>query len=373
MKRKTLIFIGTVFLTILIVPLITIISAPNLDAIKWKEKTFLYNMDFASKWTARTLYFLGISLDPNQMIIGRDGWLYLGDRHEKTLTVDRRIPTEEDILLGHRIGASIKAWDFFLAGKGVKAFVIMIGPNKGTIYPEYMPTWARSATPNTIEILTNESDPLNLIYLKSTLLTAKLNQSDSLYYKTDTHWNYFGAGIAFQMFAQEMHKLAPELRWPSADVYQIKNFAPRGGGDLANFLRLRENLTDFEPIINAQTLPLKTIHYDFNTGQAIYEGANIPIGTPNKPLLVRTEGALNNKKVLWLRDSFGSAMSQLMALTFSDVLEVHNDMKLDARFAQLVEDWKPDYVFVTVVERTFKAVPFTSDPPLKITLPDTKK
>ena len=88
---------------------------------------------------------------------------------------------------------------------------------------------------------------------------------------------------------------------------------------------------------------------------------------------MRTEGALNNKKVLWLRDSFGSAMSQLMALTFSDVLEVHNDMKLDARFAQLVEDWKPDYVFVTVVERTFKAVPFTSDPPLKITLPDTKK
>lgn len=86
MKRNILIFILSIISILLAVPAVNIINAPSRDAINLKEKSFLYNMDFVSRWTAALLYPLGISTDPNQVIIGKNDWLYLGDLYEKTLS-----------------------------------------------------------------------------------------------------------------------------------------------------------------------------------------------------------------------------------------------------------------------------------------------
>ena len=53
-----------------------------------------------------------------------------------------------------------------------------------------------------------------------------------------------------------------------------------------------------------------------------------------RPLLVKSADSLNNKKVLWLRDSFGIGMSSLMAASFSDVLQSNwaEAIKPDGRF-----------------------------------------
>lgn len=322
-------------------------------------------MDFASRWVARLLYPLGISTDPKQVVIGRDGWTFLGDQYEKTLTVDRRLANKADFVLGEQMGSAAEAWDVYLSSKGVKNFNIMIGPNKGTIYPEYMPDWAMPASPNATDALLARTGLAHYVDLRGALLAAKNNQSDALYYKTDTHWNSLGAGIAFRAFAQQVSKTAPELQWPSEKTYAIDRVEPRGGGDLANFLRLTSYLPDIEPIIHASKLSIETTQSDFDTGQVLVQGGNPMVGSPDKPLLVKSIGALNSKRVLWLRDSFGTAMSPLMAATFSDVLQLHwgEAIKPGGRFVQLVEKWKPDYVFVTVVERASRTPWFAIYPP----------
>lgn len=365
MKRSILAFLLSIALVLLSVPVINIMIAPDREAINLRDKSFLYNMDFVSRWAALLLYPLGISTDPKQVIIGKDGWLYLGDNYLQTVSDDRRAATEADISIGKDIGAATNAWDAYLAGKGVKVFRIMIGPNKGSIYPEHMPSWARPVLSNPTDALFAEVGQEHFIDLRPPLLSAKLTHGENLYFKTDTHWNALGAGIAFRAFAQQVGKAAPELRWPPERVYELTGITPRNGGDLANFLRLTASLSDYEPKINSTSLQVETTQVDFATKEIIKKGGNPKLGAPNKPLLVKSVGALNDAKVLWLRDSFGTSLSPLMAATFSEVLQVHWSYAVGqgANLTRLVDEWKPDYVFFTVVERAARTAAFANYPP----------
>ncbi|WP_191832913.1 alginate O-acetyltransferase AlgX-related protein [Pseudomonas fluorescens] len=368
MKRSVYAFVLAVLLVLLSIPAINIITAPNKGAIKLTEKSFLYNMDFVSRWTARLLYPLGVSTDPDQVIVGKDNWLYLGDMYKNTLSDDRRTATDSDVATAKQMAAATRNWEAYLAGKGVKVFRIMIGPNKGSIYPEHMPNWAKPASLNPTDALLAEAGQGSFIDLRPPLLAAKDAHRETLYFKTDTHWNALGAGVAFRAFAQEVGKVAPELRWPSAEVYEVARIKPIEGGDLARFLRLTASLSDEAPIIGVGNLPVKTTQVDFTTQQVLAQGDNPEVGSPNKPILVKSAGALNDKKVLWLRDSFGSAMSPLMAATFGEVLQLHWSVATQpgGSFTQLVEAFKPDYVFITVVEREARALWSSDIPPIGV-------
>ena len=60
-----------------------------------------------------------------------------------------------------------------------------------------------------------------------------------------------------------------------------------------------------------------------------------------------------------------------MAATFSETVQLYwqEALKPDGRFVELVEKWKPDYVFITVVERDSRSDLFSLSPPLEITGP----
>jgi hypothetical protein len=298
-------------------------------------------------------------------MIGRDGWLFLGDQHERTLTVDRRPATEADLALGKQIGVATRAWDKYLEGRGVKLFRIMIAPNKGTIYPEHLPNWAKPASPNATDALLAGSERITYIDIREDLIVAKAKQTEALYYKTDSHWNSLGAGVAFHAFARQVGTASPELRWPSEDAYQLNHVARRNGGDLANLLRLAADISDSEPSISMSGLSIETTQTDFETKRILHQGGNPGVGGLSKPLLVKSEGALNINKVLWLRDSFGTALSPFMAATFSEILQVRwaEGLKSPKHFIQLVDKFKPDYVFVTVAERTSRTAAFATAPP----------
>ncbi|CRI59805.1 alginate O-acetyltransferase AlgX-related protein [Pseudomonas sp. CCOS 191] len=358
MKRSVFVFVLSVLLLLLCVPAVNILTAKDKSEIKLTDKSFLYNMDFVSRWTAELLYPFGISTSPDQVIIGKDNWLYLGDMYSKTLTEDRRSATEADQIIGRQVGEATERWAAYLASKGVALFRIMIGPNKGSIYPEHMPTWAVPVEHNPTRALLQNVGPGRFVDLRSALLAAKQTHAEALYFKTDTHWNELGASLGFQAFAKEVAKTAPELRWPSEGVYEVTQINPRQGGDLARFLRLTDSLADTQPVTNVSNMPVKTVVIDYNASEVMYEGGNLKLEESKKPLLVKTTGALNDKKVLWLRDSFGTAMSPLMAATFSEVLQIHwiPATKPDGDFKRLVEKFKPDYVFFTVVERDARSL-----------------
>jgi hypothetical protein len=61
-------------------------------------------------------------------------------------------------------------------------------------------------------------------------------------------------------------------------------------------------------------------------------------------------------------------MSTMMAATFSEVVQIHwiEALKPGGRFAELVDKFKPDFVFITVVERDARNPVFTLFPPLTV-------
>lgn len=365
MKRRVKIFIYAVLALMAIGPAVNLMSAPSLHNVKWWRKSFLYNVDFASRWAGLLLYPLGISTDPAQVIIGRDDWLYLGDKHDRTLTVDRHTQTPLDAEHSRKIGEGLKAWDSYMTSKGVKLFRVMIGPNKGSIYPEHMPAWAHPVSPGATDTLMAETKGHFHIDLRPALLEAKSKEKLPLYYKTDTHWNRRGSSIAFRSFAQEISKVAPDIVWPSDETYKVMRLDPRPGGDLANFLRISSKFTDPEPIPGVLTQGLKTTRLDLDTGRVVEHGNDLDVASPETPLLVKSEHALNQKKVLWLRDSFGTTMAPYMAATFSETLQLHwaHAFVQGGQLMRLIDQWKPDYVFVTVVERAAQNDVFAAYPP----------
>jgi alginate O-acetyltransferase complex protein AlgJ len=360
-------FIGIALLVLAIVPVV------NLSAGNWQKKAgqewwnpaVLYNFDFALSFLSLFFYPHGISTNPDQVFIGKEDWLYLGEQYGKTVSRDRNGTTAQDYKIAGAIGRATESWSQWLNFNGVRVFRVMLGPDKGTIYPEFLPDWAQpAATTATDTLLANVSEGL-YIDTRPALKTAKSEFSESLYYKTDTHWNSLGAWVAFRAFEKDVARAEPDLQLLSEHHVRVSKVNRRQGGDLAKFLRLKDTLRDNEVVVDIRSArPIEIEQYDFETGRLKRSGGNPQIHTAQRPLLVKSEQALNQKRVLWLRDSFGTAMAPFMAATFSETLQLHYDAANPELFARLVETFKPDYVFITVVERGARRKRFGSLPPL---------
>ena len=360
-------FVGTALLVLAVVPAINLKAGiwQKDDGQEWWSESVLYNFDFALPFLSRFFYPHGISTNPDQVFIGKEDWLYLGEEYGKTITGVRRGATVEDERIAGAIGHATESWSRWLNLNGVRVFRVMLGPDKGTIYPEFLPDWAQPAAETSTDTLLANVKRGLYVDTRPALRTAKSQFSESLYYKTDTHWNSLGAWVAFQAFEMDIARVEPGLRLLSEKDVRVLEVNQRQGGDLAKFLRLKETLRDNEVVIDIiSDRPIETKQYDFETGRLKRSGGNPQIHTAQRPLLVKSEQALNQKRVLWLRDSFGTAMAPFMAATFSETLQLHYDAANPELFARLVNTFKPDYVFITVVERGARRKRFGSLPPL---------
>lgn len=367
MKKTVFMFVGVALLVLAIIPVI------NLNAGDWQRKegeerwsgSALYKLDFALPFLSGFFYPHGISTNPSQVFIGKEDWLYLGEQYGEAVSRGRHGTTVEDEKIAGAIGHATESWSKWLNLHGVRVFRVMLGPDKGTIYPEFLPDWAQPAAETATDtLLANVSQGL-YVDTRPALKTAKLQFSESLYYKTDTHWNSLGAWIAFRAFEKDIARVEPDLQLLSENQVRISKVNQRQGGDLAKFLSLKETLRDSEVVVDILSdRPIETRQYDFQTGRLKRAGGNPRIHSAQRPLLVKSDQALNQKKVLWLRDSFGTAMAPFMAATFSETLQLHYDAANPGLFARLVETFKPDYVFITVVERGARRKRFGSLPPL---------
>jgi alginate O-acetyltransferase complex protein AlgJ len=318
-------------------------------AMTWNRGA-LFSLDSVSGWTNRVLAQAGISASPRQVVIGRSGWLYLGDDYEQGRTVTRAAQVPADHARARQIRAAAAAWEEWMKLRGVKAYRVMVAPNKESIYPEYLPLWAQPQGPGAIDALFAAAGAQH-VDVRPALWRAKARGSAPLYYKNDTHWTVVGAAVAFQALTTAVGPAGPGLRWPGVEVTMPVAVRSRKGGDLARFLRISDAVEDEVPV-------LASMHSPNGSLQEL---------RPRKAKLIVSPGALNPQRVLWLRDSFGAAMEPFMAATFAEMVQLHWDRPLGspAEMAALIQIWRPDYVIVTVVERDARVRAFTLPPPAR--------
>lgn len=133
----------------------------------------------------------------SRVLLGRNDWLfYTGEKSVE----DYRGQTPFSEAEFDRWDRDLKMRQDYVKSQGVLAYQFVVAPNKQSIYPEYMPDGIVRAPRNYFDelslYLARKGEQSKLNDLRPTLLPRK---GDSLlYHPIDTHWNRYGAYLAYR-------------------------------------------------------------------------------------------------------------------------------------------------------------------------------
>jgi len=291
---------------------------------------------------AGLLGLFGVSALPNVMR-ANDGWFYwLGeDGHSLDRHFRQTLPfTQADVdntvaELAHR-----RDW---LAARGI-AYVVMVVPEKFTIYPEHLPAWvtpANAPTPyDRVRDAVAKDGRVTLVDLRPALRADKARHRN--YYMTDSHWNFNGAIVGYEtLMAAVQAALGAKLpaiataprpsHTPGADFYS---------GDLIQMLGLPGRIREDDVAPLGKVLADAAKRCGKRTDKDEFPG--FEFYACDKPGLPRA---------VVLRDSMAIPLIPLLSENFSRVVYV-SSRALDLA---LIEREKPDIVIEELVERSLHA------------------
>ena len=292
---------------------------------------------------------LGVSTTP-RVIVGRDRWLFYAD--ENSVEDFRRTdPFTEDQLDAWR--RTLRGWGRLLAARNIP-FIVLIAPNKPTIYPELVPRWMtrvndQSRADQLFGALANEP-AVDTVDVRLAL-TAARRTGLPVYLRTDTHWNRLGAFVGYRELASALARHFPQVPIPPGpDAIEAKLAPVRTGGDLARMLGLEDNLGEDQDV--AVDLPATS------PAESVNESATIPAPPDEeRPRQVTVRPGAPIDRAVIFRDSFSDWMLPWLAEPFGRAVYVASPhVKLD-----VLERERPNVVILQLVERRLMHV--TPAPP----------
>lgn len=126
-----------------------------------------------------------------QVIVGEDGFLFFDETIDYYTGADPLNDSELDAI----VSAIEKVSDRCKA-ENVR-FLFMCVPNKSTVYPEKIPVnYVEYEGESDLDRLYSRLDGSGTEYIDLRPVLIEAKKDGLLYYRRDTHWNRFGAGIA---------------------------------------------------------------------------------------------------------------------------------------------------------------------------------
>lgn len=346
----------------LAIPLLNIVNSQFSIDVQDSDKVF--SLDVLEGRINYSLYQHGVSGNYETVVVGKEGWLFLGyDQHygqvlSKVRGIESKKTSEAYIDNAVKVRRINQDW---LASKGIKT-LFAIAPNKHSIYPEYLPEWLAVTNLNSTDRFVEKavSSGLNILDLRETLLDEKTS-STQLYYKTDTHWNNLGALYAYERVISELNKLyGLQLKTVENITYE---FISHGGGDHTKILKFKTLLpqsddSDFSVKFdgdNDEICRLKFSAWKNDKGVFDLDGECIK-GKDHfvnawEPTIIFSPNALNKQSVLILRDSFAEANGALYFKTFERVMVLQHWDLNNQDLQDLIDQVNPDIVLYQIVER----------------------
>lgn len=276
------------------------------------------------------------------VVVGKNDWLFIGNKNSRTIEkLTGKLYYHDSHSKNYN---TITRYNHYknIADKILsqnKSLFFLVGPNKSTIYPEFLPDKLIPAPKPFHEQLLKkmQAEGLNIYYPCQDLLDAK--KDAVLYYISDSHWNHYGAFIAFI-------NLIPQLDPNLSSIIKKENFSFKKlkshGGDLivlGNFVFKEKDYNDnFEPLYkNAPlTIPNAKQINDAQTGLKH----------------VINPDALIDKTVWVIGDSFSLALDTFFSFCFQNYYHIHIN-NFDPSSIEKYKDIQADYVIFEFVERKF--------------------
>ena len=304
---------------------------------------FKDNLGFREKFVALSGY---ISLkvfnnSPNPKVeIGKDGW-YFYTLDDNMALADGTYDLNENIL--KQTALQQQRIKDKLAEQGID-YVLILPPSKVSVYPEYIASGNYSVSVTADDMLANylqENTDVKVIKLKDALLAAK--NEGQVFFKTDTHWNEYGAYIGYKEIINKLNEYGVINSEPKdVNLVQYEKLGEFAGMMGGSYLLEPEQTVKTE-IIN----PRSARAYDGELYSSVAYVAQLRM--LRNPFYVYKNSDDTAKSALMFGDSmFGSwNMTELLSENFSDFTYIW-DYEIAQEYIDAV---KPKVVLYDMGER----------------------
>jgi alginate O-acetyltransferase complex protein AlgJ len=268
---------------------------------------------------------------------GEQGWLYWAKEGMVENYTGQAQFTEKELQNWQKLLEARRDW---LARRGGK-YIFVVAPNKETIYPEFLPKWVvRSGHAGKLDeflAYMRQHSTVPVLDLRPDLIAAKSQRPT--YYKTDTHWNNFGAFVAYQRLLHALQEQIPELKPLGLDCFDLIPAVGRGG-DLAICIGQEYEMPETQGVTFRPLAPLHPLQRLQRLQRFDHDGQNSSIVTQNPA---------EKGKVILFRDSFSEAWIPFVGYHFNQAIYL-GERTWDRA---MLEREKPDLVVDEIVERKF--------------------
>ena len=253
------------------------------------------------------------------VIRGTDGWLYYSSTLNDYLGTD--VLSDRQL---HNLAHNFRLIQDYVEAQG-KDFVLMIAPNKNTLYGENMPYYKSYVVKqeHSAVLLGSILEQQNVNYLD--LFKLFEAQEEVLYLKRDSHWNMKGANLAYNGIMDSLS--LPHEDYSGKEPILINN----ENGDLNKMLYSFYG----QPEQN----------YDYNLTQEYVYTSNEK-DVEGRWLI--TENETGTGTLLMFRDSFGNTLIPFLSNEFGTAYYSKGEPNALARY---METYSPDCVVIEKVER----------------------
>lgn len=283
----------------------------------------------------RINYYLFDSTTGDQVLLGKDGWLFIKDKAQGNAIANytgEDLLTEEELAI---IADNIVNNRNYVESIG-SDFVLCIVPNKSRIYFEYMPDYlgepaAEYAVKQIVDYLAANTD-VRVVYNYDVLMNAREKiKTDGvlLYHKCDTHWNKLGAYVGTSNLLEAIGVSVPSVTDGNITIEAV----PNEEADLAGMLHMRSDFVDSE-------VDYLIKGYDENNVEKVQDNYNE---------VIEYVSDADDKRTLYVcRDSFATSMGDYLGACVARTYMRHRNTYSGADFEQV----KPDVFVYEIGERS---------------------
>jgi hypothetical protein len=234
--------------------------------------------------------------------------------------------------------------------------IVLIAPDKSTIYPEYLVPPMPQIAPTRLDQLAAATERAGIMFLDLRPALNAAKSSGPLYYKADTHWTPLGAFVAANQILHALHPIYPEIDALRSGSWSFE-YAYSAGGDL---------MPTFDyPWDAHERVPIAVRNFP---DQVRYRGSEpMPPIPPIQGWSHDLDGSIavtartDRPKLLVIGDSYSVALLPFLQQEFSQVAFIAASRNSTFEEYRFVERYRPDIVLFEKVERYLSNIP--SNPP----------
>lgn len=256
------------------------------DAGAWFEDHFAFREALiTANSRLNTGVFRTSPLD--KVIYGKDGWLFFNETLDDYLSTNLLSPREIN-----NIAHNCSLMSSY-AKSQESQFVLVIVPNKNTIYADKMPDYLQAGQEKNRINLEKALEAENVLYVDLTEDLISASKEKEVYYQRDTHWNTDGALAGYNSLMRSLG-LEPETFDPVAGE------AVEHSSDLDAMLFPKDQHSE------------KELVWPDHSWKYVTETAD------NMDEFIQTDNKEGKGSLLMYRDSFAEALVPLLSESFAD-------------------------------------------------------